>query len=47
MLFDDIADGSQQGRHVAPAHPLSAARIEHGFQLLDHERDIAAAPEHG
>ena len=46
VLFDDAADGRQQRRHVAPAHPLAATRIEHGFQFLDHERDVTAAPEH-
>jgi len=41
------ADGGQQARHIAPAHPLAAARIEHGLQLVHHERHVAAAPEHG
>ena len=29
-----------------PAHPRAAARVEDGLQFLDHEADIAAAPEH-
>ena len=47
MALDHLADRGQQRGHVAPAHPLAAARIEHRLQLLDHEGDIAAAPEHG
>src|SRR5262245_42279180 len=45
--LDHPADGSQQARHVAPAHPLAALRIEYGLELLDHEGDVSAAPEDG
>jgi cation transport regulator ChaC len=41
------ADRGQQRGHIAAAHPLAAARIEHRLQLLDHEGDVAAAAEHG
>lgn len=37
MAFDDLANGRQQARHVAPVHPLPALRIEYGFQLFDDE----------
>src|ERR1700704_5431971 len=46
MVLDYLADGSQERRHVAPAHPLAAARIEDRFELFDDKTDIAAAPEH-
>ena len=46
MAFDHFPDRRQQRWDIAPAHPLAAARIEHRLQLLDHEADIAAAPEH-
>ena len=46
-MLDHLADGGQNGRHIAPLHPLAAARIEHRLQLLDDERDIAAAPKDG
>ena len=39
------ADRGEQARNIAPAHPLPAARIEHGLQFLDDEGHIAAAPE--
>jgi hypothetical protein len=44
--LDHFADRREQARHVASAHPLPALRIEHRFQFLDDEGDIAAAPEH-
>src|SRR6266851_6453683 len=47
MLLDDVADRCQQRGHVTSLHPRAAARIEHRFQLLDDEGDIAAAAEHG
>ena len=47
MAFDHAADGGQKRRHVFAFEPLAAARIEHGFQFLDHERHIAATAEHG
>src|SRR3546814_5340594 len=42
----DRADGREQRRHVAAAHPLAAARVEDGLQLLHHEGHVAAAAEH-
>src|SRR6185503_17257212 len=47
VRLDDAADGGEQARYVAPAHPLPALRIEHGLELLDHESDVAAAAEDG
>ena len=29
MLLDNTADGRQKARHIAPLHPLPAARVEH------------------
>ena len=46
MPLDHVADRRQQRGHIAPSHPLTAPGIEHRLQLVDHERHIAAAPEH-
>ena len=46
VAFDHAADRRQQRGHIAALHPLAAARVEHGLELLDHEGDVAAAAEH-
>src|SRR6056297_41972 len=46
VLLEDSPDRRKDRWDVLALHPRAAARIEHRFQLLDHETHIAAAPEH-
>ena len=46
VAFDHAANRGQDRGHLAPFHPCPTTRVEHGFQLFHHERDIPAAPEH-
>lgn len=47
VLLDNTTDSREQAWHIVPVHPLTAARIEHGLQFLDHEGDVSTSPEHG
>jgi len=48
VLFDDLADFGNQGRHeLAAGLPVAAAGIEDGLELFDEEGDVAAFAEHG
>jgi hypothetical protein len=47
MCVDHAANGCDQTWHVVPIEPAAALWVDDGFQLVDHERNIPAAPEHG
>ena len=46
VLLDHAANRRKDRGHVLALDPGTAARVEHGLQLLDHEGHVAATPEH-
>src|SRR5690606_29602893 len=46
--LDDMAElRDDRGHELAARLPVAAARVEHGLQLVDEERDVTALSEHG
>src|SRR5262249_49270228 len=47
VTFDHFADGRQNRRNITAAHPLPAAWIKHGLQLIYDKGHVAAPAEDG
>lgn len=46
MVFEDVANRGQQGRHIAAVHPCAPPGVEYGLELFCHKADVAAPAQH-